>query len=58
MNGVRDDAEFPVEGVRVSNGREIALTDEAGEYELPVHGDTVLLVVNPAGIALPHDENH
>ncbi len=56
-NGVRDSGEDPLAGVRVSNGLEIAVTDEQGSYELPVEGNVVIFVVKPAGFALPVDED-
>lgn len=56
-NGARDDGEPPVPGARVSNGLDIALTDEAGRYELNVDGDAVLFVVKPAGYALPVNDS-
>ena len=56
-NGVRDYSEPPFQNVRVSNGLEIAITDEQGRYELPVADNAVLFVVKPAGYKLPVNED-
>ena len=46
-NGVRDAGEPGMEGVAVSNGREVVLTDAEGRYELPVDDDTIIFVIKP-----------
>ncbi|MEM7453697.1 MAG: calcineurin-like phosphoesterase C-terminal domain-containing protein [Planctomycetota bacterium] len=48
-NGIRDDSESGMAAVRVSNGREITITDDVGRYELPVKGDTTIFVIKPQG---------
>jgi hypothetical protein len=48
-NGVRDADEPGIAGVRVSNGREIVLTDQGGAYRLPIDDDTILFVIKPRG---------
>ena len=55
-NGVRDDGEAGIGGVRVSNGREIVLTDAAGNYALPVGDDTIIFVIKPRGWMTPVNE--
>lgn len=52
-NGVRDDGEPGVEGVAVSNGREVVLTNGKGRYRIPVDADTILFVVKPTGWRTP-----
>ena len=54
-NGNRrfDRGEKPVPGIRVSNGREIVKTDEAGRYKLSVDEDTILFVIKPRGWRTP-----
>ena len=42
-------------GVRVSNGRDIALTDEGGRYALPPNGEASIFVIKPAGWSAPRD---
>ncbi len=55
-NGVFDTAEQPLEGVLVSNGRDIVASGADGRYGLKVdHGHTVF-VIKPSGFALPTDE--
>ncbi len=56
-NGVRDANEPGIRGVRVSNQRQVVLTDSRGRYELPVTDDTILFVIKPRGWAAPVDEN-
>ena len=38
-----------IAGVLVSNGRDVAVTDAAGRYTLPVGEETVIFVIKPAG---------
>jgi len=56
-NSVLDEGETGIEGVTVSNGRETAVTDADGRYELPAYGDMNLFVTKPAGYAVPVDED-
>lgn len=56
-NRVQDVGETPLAGVRVSNGLDIAVTDQQGRYELPVDGDVVLFVVKPVGYSVPVSED-
>lgn len=46
-NGRRDTGESGVEGVCVSNGRDIVKTDAEGMYELSVDDDTIVFVIKP-----------
>ena len=48
-NGMFDGDESGVEGVSVSNGREVVATDARGQYVLPVSNDTILFVIKPRG---------
>ncbi len=48
-NRVRDADEQGIEGVRVSNGREVVVTSASGQYTLPVDDDTILFVIKPSG---------
>ena len=48
----------PLPGVLVSNGREIARTDERGRYRLPMSGDGAVFVIKPPGYALPRDADN
>jgi hypothetical protein len=54
-NGVRDAGERGLKGFRVSNGREVALTDRHGIYRLPVEDDMILFVIKPRGWMTPVD---
>ncbi len=55
-NGVRDPGEDGLENIRVSNGREIVLTNQNGGYRLPVDDDTILFVIKPRGWMTPLSE--
>lgn len=46
-NGQRDGRERGIAGVKVSNGRELAITDAQGRYALPMRAESTLFVVKP-----------
>ncbi|QGY02659.1 Cna protein B-type domain containing protein [Methylobacterium mesophilicum SR1.6/6] len=48
-------ARTPLPGVLISNGREVARTDDQGRYRLPLQGDGAIFVIKPPGYALPRD---
>lgn len=48
-NGRLDDNEPGLSGIRVSNGREIVLTQGDGSYELPIEVDQTVFVIKPRG---------
>jgi hypothetical protein len=48
-----DAGEQGLPGVRVSNGKNIAITDSTGRYELPIDDDTILFVIKPRGYRSP-----
>jgi len=50
-------ADRPQANVKVSNGKEIVLTDENGRYELPVENDSAIFVIKPKGFRTPLDKN-
>jgi len=52
-----DAGEAGVAGVLVSNGREVAVTDEQGAYELPAYDDMNVFVTKPADYAVPVNED-
>jgi hypothetical protein len=52
-DGARGPGEPGLAGVAVSNGREVARTDAAGRYRLPVDDDTILFVIKPSGWRTP-----
>jgi hypothetical protein len=58
-NAVYDlDADEPLEGVAVSNGREVVITGRNGEYELPLRNDAATFVIKPRNWAVPVDEEN
>lgn len=52
-NSVFDKTEKGLEGIAVSNGREVVLTDKKGRYELPVRGNCEIFVIKPSGYSVP-----
>ncbi len=49
----RDEGEEGLEGVRVSNGRQVVKTDKEGRYTLAVDDDAILFVIKPRGWMTP-----
>ncbi len=45
-----------IPGVAVSNGTEVVLTDEKGEYTLPIGNDNIVFVIKPSGFKFPVNE--
>ncbi|MEM6537577.1 MAG: calcineurin-like phosphoesterase family protein, partial [Pseudomonadota bacterium] len=56
-NGTKDGRDRGIEGVKVSNGRDVVLTDSDGRYSLPTRNNMDVFVVQPTGYQVPHDEN-
>ena len=56
-NGVRDDREKGLARVRVSNGRQISVTDVRGRWNLPARADDTIFVIKPRNWISPLDEN-
>ncbi len=57
-DGVRDEREPGVAGVRVSNGQQVVVSDRAGRWTLPVSDDTALFVVKPSGMRTAIDDRN
>jgi hypothetical protein len=57
-DGVHDPGEPPMAGVRVSDGRDIAVTGEDGRFQLPAAGDgRTVFAIKPAGFAFAPRED-
>lgn len=54
-NGQADAGEPGIANVRVSNGREVVLTDDQGAYQLEVNGDSIVFITKPSGYMTPLD---
>lgn len=54
-NAMLDAGEAGIEGVMVSNGREVVMTDADGVYEIPAYDDMNLFITKPADHAVPVD---
>jgi len=57
-NEMRDDGEPGLEGIAVSNGRDVIRTGADGSWELPVEDGTILFVTKPPGRDVPLDEHN
>ena len=54
-NGQADAGEPGIANVRVSNGREVVLTNDQGAYQLEVNGDSIIFITKPSGYMTPTD---
>jgi hypothetical protein len=52
-NGLKDKNEKGLEGVAVSNGKDVVLTGKNGTYSIPAPDNTVIFVSKPSGYKLP-----
>ena len=57
-NGIYDKGEKGLAHIRVSNGKEIVLTDAKGNYQLPVTGDCIIFVIKPRNYKFPLNNNN
>ncbi len=52
-NNLKDNAEYGIENVAVSNGRDVVLTDNNGNYTISLQENDVLFVIKPAAYKFP-----
>lgn len=57
-NGIKERREKGLEGVPVSNGTDIVLTDEEGRYELQVSDHCLIFVLKPKGYISPVNQKN
>lgn len=57
-NAIKDKNEKGIQGVAVTNGKEVSLSNEDGSYSLPANDDMIVSVIKPAGYAVPVDANN
>lgn len=57
-NRSRDPDEPGVAGIKVSNGRQIVVTGEEGEYEIGVSDDCIIFVIKPRNWMTPLDHHN
>jgi hypothetical protein len=57
-NRLRDEGEPGLAGIKVSNGRQIVLTNEQGRYEIGVDDDTIVFVIKPRGYMTPLNDHN
>lgn len=55
-DGRLQEGERGIQGVKVSNGLAVVLTDASGVYQLPTRSDMNLTVIQPTGWEVPVDE--
>jgi len=55
-NGIFDQSEVGIEGVKVSNGQEVTKTDSHGHYELVLPPESILFISKPALYRVPINE--
>jgi C terminal of Calcineurin-like phosphoesterase/N terminal of Calcineurin-like phosphoesterase/Calcineurin-like phosphoesterase len=53
MNRIRDEGESGIEGVAVSNGEDIVITNGDGYYGLPVDNDAIIFCIKPSDWMTP-----
>lgn len=56
-NGQREPDERGLPGIKVSNGRELVITDDKGRYALPAVQGTTLFVIKPSSHAIATGSN-
>lgn len=57
-NGIRDNGEKGIAGVRVSDGRVVIKTDSKGRYKLNIEGDAIIFVIKPKGWMTPVSDDN
>lgn len=57
-NGKKERREKGISGVAVSNGIQVVLTNDKGNYEIPIAEHQTLFVIKPSDYDLPYDENN
>lgn len=55
-NGVYDNGEKGVLGVKVSNGLDVVKTNSQGQYEINLPDESILFISKPAGYSVPLNE--
>ncbi len=58
MNEVRDEGEKGIEGVAVSNGEDIVITNDKGYYEIKIDDDTIIFCIKPRNWMTPVNEDN
>ena len=57
-NGLREEGEPGLKGVRVSDQRSVTKTDEKGRWVLPAHDEAIYFVVKPRGYMTPLSDDN
>jgi hypothetical protein len=57
-NQKKENREKGIEGVAVSNGVQVVLTDKNGRYSLPVQEDQTIFVIKPSGYQTALNSNN
>ncbi|WP_143884366.1 calcineurin-like phosphoesterase C-terminal domain-containing protein [Chryseobacterium binzhouense] len=57
-NQKKENREKGIEGVAVSNGVQVVLTDKNGQYSLPIQENQTIFVIKPSGFMTPVNQNN
>ena len=57
-NQLHDADELGLADIRVSNGRDVVVTDKDGRYKLTVDDDSIVFVIKPTGYSTVMDKDH
>lgn len=57
-DGTRDPGEPGLAGIRVSNGRQLVMSDRRGRWTLPIGDDSAIFVIKPTGMRTPIDDRN
>ena len=52
-NGIYDQGEKGIEGVKVSNGTDVVKTNKQGQYEIELPSESILFISKPANYSVP-----
>lgn len=55
-NGIFDKKEKGLQGVAVSNGKDVVMTNPKGFYQLPTGNDNIIFVIKPAGYQFKNNQ--
>jgi hypothetical protein len=58
LNGIPDQGEGGIEGVCVSNGKDVVRTNSTGQWSLTIESNEPVFVIKPSGFAVPLNENN
>lgn len=57
QNGIKESDENGISKVAISNGSQVILTDDNGDYQIPVEDNTIIFMVKPSGYVMSQKES-